>query len=166
MLSLNNIETTITTGTEKKVNASRAVTCSIFLVSGSCCGSDGLTSEFVSTAPAGGFDGLPSGFVVPPHFSSMASRNKGDSWARWTDHDELAEAIFTMLGHPKTDKYIKVSAEGWVTAASISRSFRGTRCAASVDDVVLAASASGKLALSPDRTLVRRAWRSETRWTR
>ena len=76
--------------------------------------------------------------------------------AHWADHDALGETIFTMLGHSLTRKYIPVSTEGWVAAAAVSHSLRGTRCAASVEDVVLAASASNKLAVSQNRKLVRR----------
>ena len=84
------------------------------------------------------------------------SGNQRHPRARWADHDELGEAIFTMLGHSQTDKYIHVSTEGWVAAAAVSHSLRETRCAASVEDVVLAASASDKLAVSQNRKLVRR----------
>ena len=68
---MNNTGTTITIARPKEGNHQRAVTFSIFLVSSSCCGSHGLTSAFVATATTPGFDGLPFGFVVPPHFTSI-----------------------------------------------------------------------------------------------
>ena len=92
---------------------------------------------------------MPVACKLPP-------RHEGHRRARWPYDAELGEVIFTMLGHSHTCKYIHVSTEGWVAAAAVSHSLRPTRCAASVEDVVLAASASKKLAVSQDRKLVRR----------